>query len=174
MFARTDPFPYFWACSALGLLCGVVKLLRFGRREKHLPPGPPTWPILGNAHLTVDPKLFKKQLFLLCELLQTITTNWRVARFKQWSVQYGDVFSLKVGKGTMIVLNSKRSVYELIDQRSALYSSRPIDDRSHLTMKENVAFMDPTPVWRLQRKIVVRYLAPEKLDGDLEKVSNAE
>jgi cytochrome P450 len=101
-------------------------------------------------------------------------TNWRVTRFKQWSVQYGDVFSLKVGKGTMIVLNSKRSVYELIDQRSALYSSRPIDDRSHLTMKENVAFMDPTPVWRMQRKIVVRYLAPEKLDGDLDKVSDAE
>lgn len=41
-------------------------------------------------------------------------------------------------------------------------------------MKENVAFMDPTSVWRLQRKIVVRYLAPEKLDGGLDKVSNAE
>ncbi|KAE8829716.1 hypothetical protein PTNB73_06316 [Pyrenophora teres f. teres] len=62
MISRTDPFPYLWACSALGLLYAVVKLLRFGHREKHLPPGPPTWPIIGNAHLTVDPKIFKKQV----------------------------------------------------------------------------------------------------------------
>jgi hypothetical protein len=62
MIDRTDAFPYFWACSALGLLYAVVKLLRFGRREKHLPPGPPTWPIIGNAHLTVDPKIYKKQV----------------------------------------------------------------------------------------------------------------
>lgn len=154
MISRTDPFPYLWACSALGILYAVVKLLRFGHREKHLPPGPPTWPIIGNAHLTVDPKIFKK--------------------FKQWSAQYGDVFSLKIGKGTMVVLNSKRAVYELVDQRSALYSSRPIDRRFRHAMRENFAFMDPTPIWRMQRKIAVRYLAPEKLDGELDKVSNAE
>lgn len=27
------------------------KVLTFGRREKGLPPGPPTIPVLGNAHL---------------------------------------------------------------------------------------------------------------------------
>jgi hypothetical protein len=74
----------------------------------------------------------------------------------------------------MVVLNSKRSVYELVDQRSALYSARPIDKRFRHAMRENFAFMDPTPIWRMQRKIAVRYLAPEKLDGDLDKVSNAE
>lgn len=74
----------------------------------------------------------------------------------------------------MIVLNSKRSVYELVDQRSAMYSSRPLDDRSHVTMKENIAFMEPDPVWRLQRKYVVRYLAAEKLDGEFDQVSDAE
>ena len=74
----------------------------------------------------------------------------------------------------MVVLNSKRSVYELVDQRSALYSARPIDKRFRQAMRENFAFMDPTPIWRVQRKIAVRYLAPEKLDSDLDKVSNAE
>lgn len=29
----------------------LYKLLRFGCRDKRLPPGPPTIPILGNAHL---------------------------------------------------------------------------------------------------------------------------
>lgn len=41
-------------------------------------------------------------------------------------------------------------------------------------MRENFAFMDPTPIWRMQRKIAVRYFAPEKLDGHLDTVSNAE
>lgn len=74
----------------------------------------------------------------------------------------------------MVVLNSKQAVYELVDQRSAIYNSRPMDKRFRLAMRENFAFMDPTPIWRMQRKVAVRYLAPEKLDADLDKVSNAE
>lgn len=41
----------------------ILKLLRFGRREKHLPPGPPTYPIVGNAHLAVNKDLYKKLVF---------------------------------------------------------------------------------------------------------------
>lgn len=35
------------------LLAGyfIFNILRFAKREKHLPPGPPTWPVVGNAHL---------------------------------------------------------------------------------------------------------------------------
>lgn len=29
----------------------VYKLLQVGRRDPRLPPGPPTVPVLGNAHL---------------------------------------------------------------------------------------------------------------------------
>ncbi|USP82218.1 hypothetical protein yc1106_09492 [Curvularia clavata] len=77
MNVRTDPFPYFWVFSVLGLLYGLVKLLRFGHREKHLPPGPPTLPILGNAHLTVDPKLFKKQVTF--HSVFRFSTGWLLA-----------------------------------------------------------------------------------------------
>jgi hypothetical protein len=40
--------------GVIPILCGlflVYKLLRFGHRDKRLPPGPPTIPVLGNAHL---------------------------------------------------------------------------------------------------------------------------
>ncbi|KAF1994944.1 cytochrome P450 [Amniculicola lignicola CBS 123094] len=146
---------YFSIFSALTVLYGIFKLLRFGRREKHLPPGPPTYPIIGNAHLAVDKDLYK--------------------RFKDWSEQYGDVYSLKIGKGTMIVLNSKRAVYELIDKRSAIYSSRANDEQFRTALKnENIANMDADAGWRAQRKLTARFFAPAKLDGDLAKVSEAE
>jgi cytochrome P450 len=96
-------------------------------------------------------------------------------RFKEWSERYGPVFSLKVGKGTIIVLNSKRAVHDLIDKRSAIYSARPQDDQFHNTMRnENIANMDATPVWRAQRKVTTRFFAPNKLDGALLSISEAE
>ena len=55
-------FPYVWAFSALGVFYTIFKLMRFGRREKGLPPGPPTYPIVGNAHLVVDNNLYKKSV----------------------------------------------------------------------------------------------------------------
>lgn len=58
-------FSYFWTFSALSVVYIVFKLLRFGRREKHLPPGPPTYPIVGNAHLAVDKNLYKKRVHSL-------------------------------------------------------------------------------------------------------------
>jgi cytochrome P450 len=90
-------------------------------------------------------------------------------------LQYGEVFSLKIGRGTMVVLNSKRAVHDLIDKRSAIYSSRPQDEQYHLALKgENIANMDADGVWRTQRKITARFFAPSKLDGDVAKISEAE
>jgi hypothetical protein len=75
----------------------------------------------------------------------------------------------------MIVLNSKRAVYDLIDKRSAIYSSRPHDEQFRTALKnENIANMDADPGWRAQRKMTARFLAPSKLDGDLGKISEAE
>ena len=98
-----------------------------------------------------------------------------IPRFKDWSEQYGEVFSLKIGKGTMIVLNSRRAIHDLIDKRSAIYSSRAHDEQFHIACKgENIAFMDADVGWRAQRKITARFFAPIKLDGNLAKVSEAE
>jgi cytochrome P450 len=85
------------------------------------------------------------------------------------------VFSLKIGKGTMIVLNSRRAVHELIDKRSSIYSARPQDPQYHIALKgENIANMDADAGWRAQRKITARFFAPIKLDGELATISDAE
>lgn len=73
------------------------------------------------------------------------------------------------------MLNSKRAVHDLIDKRSAIYSARPQDDQFHNTMRnENIANMDANSVWRAQRKVTTRFFAPNKLDGALLKISEAE
>jgi hypothetical protein len=55
-----EHFPSFWALSTLLGIYVIFRLARFGSREKHLPPGPPTYPIVGNAHLAVDKELYKR------------------------------------------------------------------------------------------------------------------
>jgi cytochrome P450 len=85
------------------------------------------------------------------------------------------VYSLKIGKGTMIVLNSRKAVYELIDKRSAIYSSRANDDQFRVALKnENIANMDADAGWRAQRKTTARFLAPANLDSELARISEAE
>lgn len=44
------------------LALGLWRLLRIGRRDPRLPPGPPTVPVLGNAHLISLTRLGKKSV----------------------------------------------------------------------------------------------------------------
>jgi len=75
----------------------------------------------------------------------------------------------------MIVLNSRKAVYDLVDKRSAIYSSRPHDEQYRTTLKnENIANMDADAGWRGQRKMTARFFAASKLDADLGKISEAE
>ncbi|KAJ7176735.1 cytochrome P450 [Mycena filopes] len=84
---------------------GVVFVLRLGRREANLPPGPPTIPVLGNAHL-----LGGKELHL---------------KITDWARYYGEVFSIKIGSGTMVVLSSPSAIKEVVDKHGWVGSSRP-------------------------------------------------
>ncbi|KAF2182292.1 cytochrome P450 [Zopfia rhizophila CBS 207.26] len=137
------------------LLYVSYKILRIGYRDKRLPPGPPTLPILGNAHQIPTKKFYLK--------------------LKEWSDQYGKIFSVKLGSGTMIVLNDRRAVHDLIDKKSAIYSERPIDYNSEVAMgNENFAIMHATPMWRAQRKVASQNLAPRVLDEKVAPIQEAE
>ncbi|ORY01425.1 cytochrome P450 oxidoreductase-like protein [Clohesyomyces aquaticus] len=133
----------------------VFRLLRFGHRDKRLPPGPPTLPILGNAHQIPSRNFHKK--------------------VKEWSDHYGKIFSLKIGAGTIIVLNDRRAVHDLVDKRSAIYSDRPLDHNIDVVMGgENTALMNATPLWRAERKVISQMLTPTVLDDKIGKIQNAE
>ncbi|KAH9476432.1 Cytochrome P450 monooxygenase [Psilocybe cubensis] len=90
-------------CTGLAWL--GFKLLRIGRRDKTLPPGPRTIPVLGNAHL--------------------IPSKFSFLRFAEWGRKYGGIYSIKVANATVIVLSDMRVVKELLDDRSSEMSSRP-------------------------------------------------
>jgi hypothetical protein len=94
-----------YVLAIITLLWGTCRLFQVGRRPKGLPPGPPTLPVLGNIHLM--PK-----------------ENPHI-QFQAWAQEYGAIYSLMLGTKTMIVLNDEKSVKELLDRRSSIYSSRP-------------------------------------------------
>lgn len=87
------------------LFLAFLKLKDIGRRPKGYPPGPPTLPIIGNLHL--------------------MPSKSSHVQFKKWAEEYGPIYSLIVGTQVMIVLSSDTAIKDLLDKRSAIYSSRP-------------------------------------------------
>lgn len=81
------------------------ELSKVGRRPKDYPPGPPTWPIIGNIHL--------------------IPKERQHLQFQKWAEEYGPIYSLILGTKVMIVLSSDKTIKDLLDKRSNIYSSRP-------------------------------------------------
>lgn len=125
---------YVLAFGLIGFL--LSKALQYGRRPKGLPPGPPTMPIVGNLH-------------------QLPAQNVHI-KFKEWADQYGDMFSLMLGKQRVVVLNSPRVVRDLIDSRSSNYSSRPANfvGQDLISGGLRLVLMPYADEWRLARKMV--------------------
>ncbi|KAF5984301.1 oxidoreductase [Fusarium coicis] len=126
-----------------------------GRRDPRMPPGPPTVPVLGNMHMIPTTGLGKK--------------------FMEWSLQYGKIFSLKIGSGNIIVICDRKAVHELLDKKGSIYSDRPpnivplfITRGDHMTMECQ------SPSWREKRTVVTRNLNPKSLDEKHFRVQETE
>ncbi|KAJ6516924.1 cytochrome P450 [Mycena vitilis] len=128
---------------ALGLLCvGIAVIRKIGSREAGLPPGPPTLPILGNAHL------------LPAEFLHYKLT--------EWAKTFGGVYSLKLGSGTAIVLTDLGAVKELMDKRSAITADRPpLHLVQVITQGLHLALSRYTEKWRTLRRAAQATLTPQ-------------
>ncbi|KAK8024078.1 cytochrome P450 [Apiospora rasikravindrae] len=113
----------------------VWKTTKVGRRPRNWPPGPPTLPLIGNLH--------------------QIPRHNRHLQFQKWAKEYGPIYSLVLGGRAMVVLSSDQAVKDLLDKRSAIYSSRP-----DAYIPQDIAsdglrplFMEYGKTWRMVRKL---------------------
>ncbi|KAJ7866860.1 cytochrome P450 [Mycena olivaceomarginata] len=126
---------------ALVALCFVI-VLKVGPREKGLPPGPPTVPILGNAHI--------------------FPIEFPHYKFTEWARKYGGLFSLKIGNDTVVVLADVAAVKELLDKLSSTTADRPPCYIGNLVSDGlNMAFASFTPAWKTQRRAAAAILTPQ-------------
>ncbi|KAG7451644.1 cytochrome P450 [Guyanagaster necrorhizus] len=113
----------------------ILHLFRIGRRETGLPPGPSTLPLVGNLH--------------------QLPQHGMHLQFTTWAKEFGGIFSLKFGSGTVIVATSPRAVRELIDQKSASTSDRPPSHFSNVvTGGNNLGFARYSDYWRRGRRVM--------------------
>ncbi|KAF7535024.1 hypothetical protein G7054_g5727 [Neopestalotiopsis clavispora] len=105
------------------------------RRRRKLPPGPRRWSPLGNYSDLKDSEQVR-------------------VKVRKWHQQYGDVFHTKIGTTDYIWLSSPEAVKDLLDKKSAIFSSRP-----YLPLAQDVAsgqsrqlFMPYGTKWRSLRK----------------------
>ncbi|KAI1658689.1 cytochrome P450 [Daldinia decipiens] len=95
------------------VLLGVI-ILRFtrflssGRKRSHpLPPGPKPWPVVGN----------------ISDMPRPGFPEWE--HWLKHNDLYGPISSVTVMGTNMVLLHSARLALELLEKRSAIYSSRP-------------------------------------------------
>ncbi|KAJ5138483.1 uncharacterized protein N7515_003331 [Penicillium bovifimosum] len=146
------------AVVIIPIVLGALLYLFFvtGRREKNLPPGPPTLPVLGNLH--------------------QIPSKGSYLKFTEWAKKYGGLYSLKLGTGTAVVVTDRRIIKELLDKKSAKYSDRPHSYVSDdlMTKGDHLLVMQYGQQWRSFRKIIHQHFMESMVEKNHIEVQNAE
>jgi cytochrome P450 len=138
-------------CAALFFIVTgtlVSKLLSISSRHPSLPPGPPTVPLLGN--------------------LDIFPTEFAHYKFTEWARQYGDIYSLKIGPKTAVVITSMEVVKELMEKRSGNTADRPpsfIVDK--VTGGLSMVLARYGHEWRVLRKTAHAILTPSAVTAHL-------
>ncbi|PTD02528.1 Cytochrome P450 monooxygenase patH [Fusarium culmorum] len=125
----------------------LYALLVPGRREKNLPHGPPTLPIIGNLH--------------------QMPTHHVYVKLAEWARKYGDMYSLKVGSTTTIILSSRRLVKEVLERKSAITAGRPSSYAlENLVFKGHFMLIQQpdNPMYRISRKLLHQYFGDSMID----------
>ncbi|CAE6509163.1 unnamed protein product [Rhizoctonia solani] len=122
-----------------GLVSGYLALRKSRSRQLPLPPGPPSYPIIGQ--------------------LLSMPRSSQGRAFMNMSAQLNsDIISYSVMGTTIIVLNSSEAANDLLDKRSSIHSGRftphMMSSPQLLNMKDFVAFMQTNDLWKKQRRVM--------------------
>lgn len=89
--------------------------------------------------------------------------------------KYGDMFSLKIGPGTVIILSDRRIIKQVLDKGSATSSNRPQTTVAQMiTGGHHLLTMDGSPKWRSFRKLVHQEVMERRCNEVHIAVQNAE
>ena len=97
-------------------------------------------------------------------------------RFTEWAKQYGGLFTLKVGSGTMAVITDRRLIKETVDKKSNIYSHRPPSFVSHdlITQGDHVLVMHYGNQWRTLRRLIHQHLMEAMVESTHLQIVDAE
>lgn len=96
-------------------------------------------------------------------------------KFAEWAKQYGEIFSLKIGPGTAIVISSPRLIKQLVDKKSSIYSNRPPNHVGGIISNgDHLLLMQYSERWRTCRKLVHQFFMETMVSKQHVNVTNAE
>lgn len=92
--------------------------------------------------------------------LHQAPASWPWRKYREWTKQYGPVFSLQYGVHTVIVLGSYQAAHDLLDKRSNIYSSRPrsVMAGENATKGLSTLLMPYGPQWRAHQRLHASFL----------------
>jgi isoflavone 2'-hydroxylase len=99
-----DMLLYYSSIALSLLLVAVAFKLTYRQTPKHLPPSPPSLPIIGHLHLVKKP---------LHRTFQTL------------SQKYGQIFSLRFGSRLVVIVSSPSAVEECFTKNDVVLANRP-------------------------------------------------
>ena len=122
---------------ALFLILGLYKYWTRDPRLSHLPPHVRGWPLINQT------------------LIQAQDNPIRYVQ--KWAKQYGEIFCTTSGSTLFVWISSRKAFKELIDRRSAIYSSKPPAPMATTASGgKRVTFMQYGKDWRALRNILHR------------------
>ncbi|PIO29304.1 hypothetical protein AB205_0040940, partial [Aquarana catesbeiana] len=88
--------------------CVFLAIFLYGQKQnvhKNYPPGPPTFPIIGNVHI--------------------ISMEKPYVTFHELAEKYGSVYSLQIGTQKMVVLSGYETVKDALVNHAEAFAGRP-------------------------------------------------
>ncbi|ETS86480.1 hypothetical protein PFICI_00308 [Pestalotiopsis fici W106-1] len=140
------PIEYVLIYPLFGIVAlAVVVLINDYRLWQRMPPGPRPLPFIGNQH-----QLPKSKPWI---------------QFEEWSQRFGPIFTIWIGRRPTIVLSDPIIAQELMEKRSAKYSSRPrMIAMGELLWKGGSILVQPYgKEWSIRRKLLHQALMPRAL-----------